>query len=359
MKRVPAQLLRACGKRGITPCEVLKKMDSLARQIETSPREGLRIYLQQIELHQLELRYAHTRLITRSSIASLAASLEQFGQISPLVAVSRGSLVLIDGYRRVAALKLNKHDTAMAEVWPCSEQEAILRLLARSRERKWDAIEEAGLLRELLNGSDLSRAQLARLVGKDPSWVTRRLELLDALDEELIELIRLGSLSSWAASRVLAPLARANGAHALSLASWIAKEGVSTRELVTWFAHYQRSSRATRDKMIADPALFLKVARAKAREQEAECLRDGPEGRWLHDLGLVLKALRRLQKDIGALEGTDFAPLRVILHETRTLFSVLEEEIERRHGHDRTGNQRSDYNPQREGSSDPRHQQDP
>lgn len=334
-------------------------MDALARQIETNSPEGLRIYLREVEIHQLELRYAHTRVMTRSSIASLAASLEQFGQISPLVTVSRASLVLIDGYRRVAALKLNRCDTAMAEVWSCSEREAIVRLLARSRERKWDAIEEARLLRELLDGSSLSRAEVARLVGKDPSWVTRRLDMLDALDEEVIELIRSGRVSSWAASRVLAPLARANEAHALSLAGWIAREGVSTRELTTWFAHYQRSNRATRENMIRDPGLFLKAARARGQEREARSLREGAEGRWLHELGLVLKALRRLQKDSGALVGADLAPLRLAFHETRSLFRALEEEIERRHGDDRTQNPGSDCSPQGKASPDPAYQQDP
>lgn len=332
-------------------------MDSLERHIQMSP-DGSRILLREVEIHQLDLRYAHTRVITHGSISSLARSLDQFGQINPLVSVSRGSLVLIDGYRRVAALKRNRHDTAIAEVWPCTEQEAILRVLVRSRERKWEAFEEAGLLRELLNSSELSQARLARLLGKDPSWVARRLHLLDILNEEWIELIRSGHLSSWAASRVLVPLSRANGAHALSLAGWIAKQGISTRELVTWFGHYQKANNPTRAKMICEPSLFLKAARARIEQREARTLREGPEGRWLFNLGTVLKTLHRLRKDFGALHGTDLTACRQILHQIKAVISSVDEQIERMH-HDQPGNQRSDPNPPEKASSDPGYQQDP
>ncbi|WP_456243453.1 hypothetical protein [Thiorhodovibrio winogradskyi] len=54
-----------------------------------------------------------------------------------------------------------------------------------------------------------SQHELAHAVGKDPSWVNRRLALLTQLGEPLQEAVRSGVLSSWAASRILAPLARA------------------------------------------------------------------------------------------------------------------------------------------------------
>jgi ParB family transcriptional regulator, chromosome partitioning protein len=331
-------------------------MDSLEQHFQMSSDDSS-ILLREVEIHQLDLRYAHTRVIAPGAISALARSLDQFGQISPLVSVSRGSLILIDGYRRVAAMTRNGKDTAMAEVWCCTEQQAILRLLARSQERKWEAFEEAGLLRELLHGSGLSQARLARLLGKDPSWVTRRLDLLDILNEEWIDLIRSGRLSSWAASHVLAPLSRANGAHALSLAGWVAKEGISTRDLMTWFGHYQKSNHPTRANMVREPSLFLKAIRARTEEQETKCLREGPEGKWLHTLGLVLKDLRRLQKDLGALHGADLTPGREILRQINAVLCALGGQIERMH-HDQCGNQTSNLNPPSEANPHPGYQQD-
>lgn len=308
----------------------------------------------EIDIHQLELRYAHTRLISPDSLRSLCASLEQFGQISPLVSVNCGSLVLIDGYRRVAALKRNGRDRAVAEVWTCSEQEALVRLLAKSR--RWDALEEASLLRELLKDSELSRARLAGLLGRNPSWVTRRLDLLDGLNEQLLGLISSGHLSSWAASRVIVPLARANEAHAVRLAGCIAKEGLSTRDLVSWFNHYQRSNHSTREKMAADPFLFLKAARAKAQEVEATHLRQGPQGRWGSDLGKVLTTLRRLAKETAVLYGADLGPSRQTLHHIKAVLSTLDGQIERMLPHDNLGDQASDPCPSSQTNSHPHHQ---
>ena len=70
----------------------------------------------------------HTRIIKRQSLVSLAASLERWGQLIPVITVGPG--VLIDGYRRVAALKLCKQDTVLAECWSCGEDLAVLRILS-------------------------------------------------------------------------------------------------------------------------------------------------------------------------------------------------------------------------------------
>jgi ParB/RepB/Spo0J family partition protein len=305
----------------------------------------------EIDIHRLELRYAHTRVISADSLRSLCASLEQFGQISPLVIVA--PWVLIDGYRRVAALKRNGKDTALVEVWSCSEKEAIVRLIARPR--RWEAIEEAALLREILQDSELSQARLARLIGKDPSWVTRRLDLLDGLSEEMLALIRSGRLSSWAASRVIVPLARANEAHALRLALCIEKEGIGTRELSAWFDHYRRSSRATRERMVEGPSLFLKALHARAEQRQASQLREG--ARWLADLGSVLRTLRRLQTD--TLPDADMKPARQTLKAIKALLDALADRIERTPPHADPGSEADHLEPPPEANAHSHHQQHP
>lgn len=101
----------------------------------------------ELEISQINLRYAHTRIMTRESLIRLAASIEQWGQIMPVITVS--PCVLIDGYRRLAALKLCKRDTVMVEHWNCREDQALLRVLSVGCERRWDVVAQAALLREL------------------------------------------------------------------------------------------------------------------------------------------------------------------------------------------------------------------
>ena len=124
---------------------------------------------------------------------------------------------------------------------------------------------------------------MARRLGRNPNWVARRLSLLEALPEEILQKVRSGRLSSWAASRVLAPLARANGDHASALGRWITREHVSTRDLADFFVHYQSAAAITRERMAADPSLFMKALHTGNKESSRK-LRAGPEGQWVLDL---------------------------------------------------------------------------
>jgi ParB family chromosome partitioning protein len=116
----------------------------------------------ELDLHLLELRFAASRLVDPRAVAQIAHSIERCGQIVPcvVVAVSAGPdtggkhLVLIDGYRRVAALRRLGRDTASVEQWGCDVTEALLGLLARTQNRPFASIEEALLLRELMQGLD-------------------------------------------------------------------------------------------------------------------------------------------------------------------------------------------------------------
>ena len=68
-------------------------------------------------------------------------------------------------------------------------------------------------------GVGLSQHDLARRCGRDVSWVNRRLQLPSGLPDAALSAVRDGKLSSWAANRVVVPLARAN-AGALPIACW-------------------------------------------------------------------------------------------------------------------------------------------
>lgn len=246
----------------------------------------------EIEIAQIDQRYAHTRIMKRESLISLAASMEQLGQITPVITVP--PRILIDGYRRVAALRLCKRDTVMAEQWDCAEEEALVRVLVSGSERRFEVVEQAALVRELIDCFKMTQAEIARRLCRSPSWVTRRLCLIEALPEEILEKVRSGRLSSWSASRVLAPLARANAEHAAALGRWITREHVSTRDLADFFNRYKSASALTRERMTAEPSMFLKALRTREQQDEARKLKAGPEGRWLSEFKGVVDTLRRL-----------------------------------------------------------------
>ena len=196
----------------------------------------------ELDLHRLELRFADSRLVEPRAVARLAESIERCGQIVPCVVVAAPesqdgegvgahALVLIDGYRRVGALRRLGRDTVGVEQWGCDLTSALLHVLARTRDRAFASIEEALLLRALVGEHGLSRHEVARRSGRDVSWVSRRLQLLSGLPDAALAAVRSGHLSSWAANRVVAPLARANPEHAERLLAMLAATPLSTREL--------------------------------------------------------------------------------------------------------------------------------
>src|SRR4030042_3143831 len=160
--------------------------------------------VKEIEIAHLKLRYAHARIYRPERISSLASSIEGFGQIIPVIALREGmdSLVLIDGYLRVEAVQRCRRDTAVAEIWECKEEEALVEVLARAHSRKWGVIEEAALLRELHDQYHLSQSRIASLLGRKQGWVSGRLALYNALPEALLEVIRKGAISTCATAGI-------------------------------------------------------------------------------------------------------------------------------------------------------------
>lgn len=258
----------------------------------------------EIDLHRLELRFASARLADPHAVERIAQSIERNGQIVPCIVVGDADdkpAVLIDGYRRVAALRRLGHDVAKVDRWPCDLAEALIGLLARSQARPLAGIEEALLLRELTQGQGLSQHEVARRCGRDVSWVNRRLQLLCGLPDSALAAVRAGRLSSWSAVRVLVPLARANSEHADRFLLALQAAALSTREQRCWFEHYQQASRSTRERMVDQPRLFLAALREREEQRAGDRLREGPEGECAADLRVVEAVLGRLKKRVAGL----------------------------------------------------------
>jgi ParB family transcriptional regulator, chromosome partitioning protein len=256
------------------------------------------ITINDVEIAHLELAYGHTRIRRPRQILGLAESLLRCGQLLPIVVVPAepGGFVLIDGYQRVEAARRAGIDTLQAQVWPQSAPEALCRLLASDGARQFDVFEQAAVLRELKSTHGLSQSRIAAQMGRHPSWITRRLALIEEMPQSAIEAVRAGLLSSWSASRVVAPLARANIAHARALIDALAKEPLTSRQLHGFWQHYRKANRALREKMSADPLLFFKSLAARQADDQDRIVADGPEGQWLRDLGIAANILARLHK---------------------------------------------------------------
>lgn len=149
----------------------------------------------ELEFHQLDLRYEHLRRRSPEREKRLLSSLALTGQQTPIVVVGgeRVSRVVVDGYKRVRALRQLKADTVLATSWELGEAEAlVLERLMRASGGD-DAFEQGWLLRELEGRFGLTHEELARRFDKSQSWVSRRLSLVKKLPPELQRRVQQGA----------------------------------------------------------------------------------------------------------------------------------------------------------------------
>jgi ParB family chromosome partitioning protein len=250
----------------------------------------------QVELHQLEMRYERLRKRAPRTERALLTSLAEIGQQTPVVVVGDAErFVLIDGYKRVRALRRLARDVVLATRWELEEVEALLleRGLRRGSE---DALDQAWLLGELQERFGYTLEELARRFEHSKSWVSGRLALIKCLPVQVQEHVRLGALSAHAAMKYLVPMARVDVAATERLAAAILPLKPSTREVATLYAGWQSGSQRTRELILSSPKVYLD---AKAVSHPAP---PSATQRFLDDLsalgGIARRALRALHEGL-------------------------------------------------------------
>jgi ParB family chromosome partitioning protein len=175
----------------------------------------------------LDLSLSDLRIMNVSRIEQIEQSMRHQGQLQPIIVREyEGDYQVIDGFKRVyAAMDLMIEDMKCYVV-DVDEQEAKVLLLSYNRtNQSMEVWEEAMVLKSMLEGGELEQRQLARLVGRSPSWVSRRLSLIGKLDEQVATEIRMGTITSRHA-RALMRLPRGNQ---VDLARVISHFHLSTR----------------------------------------------------------------------------------------------------------------------------------
>ena len=254
----------------------------------------------EIELHELDLRYAALRRRDARRERALVASLAESGQQVPVVVVrgEAGPFVLVDGYKRVRALRRLHRDTVEAVLWALSELEALLLVRVLRSGAGDSALEQGWWLRELHERFGLPASELARRFDKSASWVSRRLALVRELPEAVQELVRSGALVAHAAMKHLVPLARANRAQCLELAPALAAHGLTSRQVGTLCAAFVAGTAESRQLILTAPQLVLRAETEARRPQDKS-----PAERVLADVGAVAAIARRARRVVVAAPG--------------------------------------------------------
>ena len=218
-----------------------------------------------LEFHQLDRRWEHLRVHDPRQHRRLLASLAENGQQAPIVVVAAGDetgrYVVIDGYKRIAALLQLGRDTVEATLWPVSEAEALLLDRSLRRGRQETALEEGWLLAEMEQRFYYSLEELARRFDRSLSWVSRRLALVELLPEAIQRQIRDGKIPAQMAIRYLVPTARVSPQDCEQLAAAFIHCHCDSRQAGDLYAAWRDGTPKMRERILAAPALFLKTQR--------------------------------------------------------------------------------------------------
>jgi len=195
-----------------------------------TPDEATRTVL----LGELGERLKRLRLYQPEVVDEMCRSLERHGQLSETVAFREGNgLQLVDGFKRLRAAqrlgwsRLRVHVLALDAA--CAK--AIIGML--HEHRSLTELEEGWIVRSLCREHGLSQGAVSQLMRRHKSWVSRRLLLVEGLEESVQADVRLGLLPARSAIAVAA-LPRGNQRQAAEL---VVGRGMTTRQAEAMAQH--------------------------------------------------------------------------------------------------------------------------
>src|SRR5437762_2313868 len=262
----------------------------------------------QLEIHQLDRRWEHLRVRHTARQRRLLASLAESGQQTPIVVVAAEGpadrYVVIDGYKRIAALEQLGRDTVEAVVWPMSEAAAVVLERSLRLSEHETALEVGWLVAELEQRFDYGLDELARRFDRSVSWVSRRLALVELLPEAIQQQVREGKVAAQAAMKFLVPAARQNLEDCQRMAAIFAQHRCDTRQAGQLYGAWRKGSPAIRQRILDDPELFFKTQR-QAQEKAPAGVPPGPGAELIRDLEMAVAIVNRAQRRLAGAAAAE------------------------------------------------------
>jgi ParB-like chromosome segregation protein Spo0J len=167
------------------------------------------------------------RLSEPSAQRAMERSLGLEGQLTPLVCYyTAEGLEVIDGFKRLRAVRKLGRPQVWAEVLEVDAAGAKLLVLKANAGRAVTDLEQAWVVRALYRQDKITQGQIGSLLGRDKSWVSRRLLLAEGLCGEVEAQVRLGLITASVA-REIGRLPRGNQVQAAEI---VCRRGLTSRQ---------------------------------------------------------------------------------------------------------------------------------
>jgi ParB/RepB/Spo0J family partition protein len=255
---------------------------------------------QELELAELGERYESLRLVNPRAEKQMRESLERYGQMSPVV-VCRGAVEgyeLLDGFKRLRASRRLGRERLRARVLEVGARAAKAAVLCLNWvTRSVSDLEEGWVVHALCREDGLTQVAVGELLGRDQSWVSRRLSLVDRLSDEVQSQLRLG-LISGTVGRELARMPRGMQERVLAV---VTEQGLGSRAVAGLVDRLRAASRSEQERLLRSPREAL-AAQGGGPGAVRDPRLDPAGNRLLRDLAGLEQACVRVTAAVG-LQG--------------------------------------------------------
>jgi ParB/RepB/Spo0J family partition protein len=217
-----------------------------------------------IPIDRIGESFGHFRLLSPRHETALERSLGHFGQLMPVVvsAETNQSYEMVDGFKRLRACRKLGKPSLKARV--LEGRSPVLKTAMVQLNRKSGQlgdVEEAMIVASLYRDDALTQVEIATLLGRDKSWVSRRIAIIEHLSQEVLEHLRLGLITSTH-GRELSRLPRGNQPRALSC---VVTHRLCTRETAKLVAMLMERPRWEHELILEMPLEILEKRQPPAK----------------------------------------------------------------------------------------------
>ena len=176
----------------------------------------------------LDLSLPHLRQSPECAIKAMVTSLEKRGQLNPIiVGGDKKHMILVDGFKRQQAAQIIGMKEISVLLLSLNGPNMKSHVYLLNRNKGFSFIEECVLIRELVEVDGIIQSDVAIMLERHKSWVSRRLAMYLRLDREIIENVRLGLLPTGSVSS----LARLQQCNQVDMAAAIIRDQLKISEI--------------------------------------------------------------------------------------------------------------------------------
>jgi ParB family transcriptional regulator, chromosome partitioning protein len=192
-----------------------------------------------IDIETIDQSLSVLRLTTPEQIASMQNSLKTDGQLQPIVVRKKGiGYQVLDGFKRYYASDALKWKGLQALVVEVDDITAKTMMLSYNRQGSTLLdYEEARIVYSLKNDHLMKQEEIATQLSRSLSWVSRRISLIERLEEIVCTHLQLGKITTTHA-RELAKLPRGKQPCFLKM---VMDNNLSSRQTAKLVSMYLRS----------------------------------------------------------------------------------------------------------------------